>query len=206
MDNDGNELRINNIKEQFDENKIKKLINTYWRNPEQRFSSIKILDKDNNEYPISFMKKDLKRNLTIIDLLYLAAYDIVKDKHVYVTRFPVTNYQSIYPSRVSIMTTTLTEEKTFGDQYLINYPKVIEDYPCDETLFVDTCVLNNVLTSAMGADFDGDTISLRAVFTVEANKEAEDLINSKTMFLDQMGKNTRKLTNEAIQSLFSLTY
>lgn len=206
LDEEGNKVYIPNVKEQFSEDKIKKLLNTYWRNPEKRFETIRIKDKNGKEYPLEFMKEDLHRTFTLIDLLYIAAYDIVSDKHVYVTRYPVTNSQRIYPSRITIMTTTETTEMQFEDKFLKNYPKVISDYPCEETLFVDTTVMNNLTIGAMGADFDGDTISLRAVFTVEANKEAEELIKKKTMFVDQTGRSSRNLGNEGILALFSLTY
>lgn len=49
-----------------------------------------------------------------------------------------------------------------------------------------------------------DTVSVRGVFTKEANDEAEKLINSKTMILDQSGKLTRKIGNEGILAIFSL--
>lgn len=50
-----------------------------------------------------------------------------------------------------------------------------------------------------------DTISLRAVFTVEANLEAERLINSKPMILNQTGESSRLLSNESVQALYTLT-
>jgi hypothetical protein len=53
--------------------------------------------------------------------------------------------------------------------------------------------------------YDGDTVSARGVFTKEANDECERLIKAKTMFLNQSGGLTRKLGNEAVQSIYSLT-
>jgi len=54
-------------------------------------------------------------------------------------------------------------------------------------------------------DYDGDTVSLRAVFTQEANMEADRYIKSKAHVLDQSGSNARTLGNEAIQALFGFT-
>jgi hypothetical protein len=51
----------------------------------------------------------------------------------------------------------------------------------------------------------GDTVSLRGVYTMEANIEADRLIWEKKNLLDQMGRNSRKLGNEAIQAIYSLT-
>ena len=54
-------------------------------------------------------------------------------------------------------------------------------------------------------DYDGDTISVRGVFTQEANIEAEKLIYSKKNLLDNSGKNIRSLGKEAILGLYCLT-
>ncbi|AST99854.1 hypothetical protein PBI_PBS1_32 [Bacillus phage PBS1] len=51
----------------------------------------------------------------------------------------------------------------------------------------------------------GDTVSLRGVFSKEANEEAERLIWEKKNMLDQMGRNSRQIGNEAIQAIYSLT-
>ena len=53
--------------------------------------------------------------------------------------------------------------------------------------------------------YNGDTVSARGVFTKEANDECERLIKAKTMFLNQSGGLTRKLGNEAVLSIYSLT-
>lgn len=96
-------------------------------------------------------------------------------------------------------------EMKIGDKYLKNYPVVYPDYPTEENFFVDSTLMNNSYLKALGGDYDGDTISLRAVFSVEANKEADRLIKSKTMFLDSQGKSTRTITNEAFQAIYSIT-
>lgn len=50
-----------------------------------------------------------------------------------------------------------------------------------------------------------DTVSLRAVFSVEANIEADRLIWSKKNLLNQQGKGLRPLGKEAVISAFCLT-
>lgn len=117
----------------------------------------------------------------------------------------IETYHSINPSRISILSTSETKEQRFDDKYFKDYPLIIPDYPSDEKYFVDTTIINNTMTKGFGADFDGDTISLRAVYTVEANQEAEKLINSKLAFLNQSGSTTRILSNESVQALYTLT-
>ena len=43
-------------------------------------------------------------------MFYIAADDILRDKHVYVTRFPIANFQNIYPSKIKILSTAKTHE------------------------------------------------------------------------------------------------
>ena len=160
----GEKIEIKNVKEQFSDDKIKELINLFIKNTERRFSSIKVKDNDGNEYPVKVMYKDLKRKFTLMDLLYLAAYEICKDKHVYITRYPVESYQNIIPCRIVILTTTDTKEQHFGDKYFKDYPLIIPDYPCEEKYFIDTTIINNTYTKSLGADFDGRTIIINLNF------------------------------------------
>ena len=96
-------------------------------------------------------------------------------------------------------------EMKIGDKYLKNYPVVYPDYPTNENFFVDSTLMNNSYLQALGGDYDGDTISIRGVFSKEANTESEKLIKSKTMFLDSQGKSTRVIKNEAFQAIYSIT-
>ena len=50
-----------------------------------------------------------------------------------------------------------------------------------------------------------DTISLKGVWSVEANKELDEYLNSKANFIDLGAKNIRYSSNEAIQSIYDLT-
>jgi len=204
-DKKGNIIEIKNVREQFTDEKIKKLLELYIKSPESRFNSIKVEDEAGNKHSVGILREDLGRKFTIIDLLYIAAFDICKDKHVYVTRYPIEHYQGIYPSKISILSTHETVFQKINDRYLENYPIVYPDYPSNEEFFIDTTIPNNSYLGALGGDYDGDTVSLRAVYSVEANQEAERLILAKTNLFNQEGKSSRGLGNEAVQALYSLT-
>lgn len=87
----GRRVRIPNVREQFSEKEIKRLMNLYIKTPEARFTPITVKDDNGKEYPINLYKEDLGRNFTLTDLFFIAAKDIVgegdKCKHVYVTRY-----------------------------------------------------------------------------------------------------------------------
>lgn len=67
------------------------------------------------------------------------------------------------------------------------------------------CDVNYNIQDIVYIEIRMDTVSIRALFTKEANIEADKLINAKTNILNQKGDNMRRLGNEAIQSLSTLT-
>ena len=65
--------------------------------------------------------------------------------------------------------------------------------------------MNNTLLNGIGGDYDGDQITLKSVFSQEANLEAERLIMSPTNFISINGSNIRTSEIEAVQTLYSMT-
>ena len=66
-------------------------------------------------------------------------------------------------------------------------------------------VMSNVILKGMGGDYDGDQVSVKGVWTEEANEELLKFIESPANYIDLGGSNIRVSTNEAVQSLFCLT-
>ena len=54
-------------------------------------------------------------------------------------------------------------------------------------------------------DFDGDQVTVKMPFSVEANQELEKHLNSNGQFIALNGENGRVATNEAIQAMYNLT-
>ena len=53
--------------------------------------------------------------------------------------------------------------------------------------------------------YDGDQITVKGLFTQEANEEARQIMKSKSHILNASGNNMRVSSNEAIQTLYMLT-
>ena len=149
-DEKGNEISIPDVKEQFSENNIKKLMSLYIKSVENRFKAITVKDKNGKEYPVNLYKKDLNRSFTITDLLFIAATDITRDKHVYITRYPVESNMNIFPSRINVMSTVETKPQKLEDRYLPNYPIIYPNYPCNESMFQDSVSMHNSVLQALG--------------------------------------------------------
>ena len=97
--------------------------------------------------------KNINRNMTWLDLIFIMMTEIVKDKHLLITRYPIEQYQNIIPTKISIITTKETETVVLNDgTTLTNYPKIDKDA---ELYQVDTLWMSNSYLNSLGADFDG---------------------------------------------------
>lgn len=87
------------------------------------------------------------------------------------------------------------------------YPKIREsDIGVDTSnRFVDTFQMSNNYLAGMGADFDGDTITTKGVYTEEANEEIENFTNSIGNFISFGGQPSKTPGTDVIQSLYALT-
>ena len=89
-----------------------------------------------------------KRRFTITDLFYLAAVDITADKHVYITRYPMTGFLGIYPSRIRVTSTTQTKKVEYNGKIYDHYPVVGK--PTDIPQFIEILRVPNVTLKIMG--------------------------------------------------------
>jgi DNA-directed RNA polymerase beta' subunit len=202
----GNMKRVylKNPMEDYSLDAIKKYLNMFIKSPEDRFHRLYV-NTDEGKLPLTLYYEDLGREFTLTDLLYIVGYNIAQKMHVYVTRYPIEHYQNIYATRIFLLSTYKTKMQKIGNRWFEDYPDIYLDYPISENPFIDTMLLNNSYLAALGGDYDGDMVSIRGVYSQEANEEAEGIIFSKKNVLDANGKNIRKLGKESILTLYALT-
>jgi len=199
--------------ENLSDTQVERLISLFIKSHEDRWNEIILLDKKGKKTKLSLYKNTLKRNITICDLLFIACYKTIKDKYVYNTRYPITSYQSTNPvkpvlitteNKITINFTSKPEEKgREGKQSVLG---IIKNYPdINSKHWRDSAILDNTMTKIMGADFDGDQISIIGLFTKEANDEAKKLQKSIKSLVKPNGSPAREISNEAILSLYMLT-
>ena len=147
------------------------------------------------------------RKMTWCDVFYMAAVEATRDKCVLITRFPMDSYWNEFPSKVRVSSMKETEPILIGSTYYPWYPKIREKDINSNTsnLFIDTLQFTNLNLKSIGGDYDGDQVGVKGVWSVEANEECMKIINSKSYYLDLNCVNIKVSTNEAVQSLFSLT-
>ena len=87
------------------------------------------------------------------------------------------------------------------------YPKIREEDIGKNTgdKFIDSIMISNLYLPGIGGDYDGDTVTVKGVYTIEANDELEKQMYSKANFIDIGGNTIRSSSKDAIQSLYNLT-
>ena len=148
-----------------------------------------------------------QRTLTWADLFYMAAVEMAEDKCVVITRFPMDSYFNQFPQMVRVITTNKRSPLVINDKYYPNYPVITEDMIGKNTssLFVDTISISNPTIGCAGGDYDGDTVTCKPVYSIEANKELMKFMHSKGCYHALDGSAAKGVSKEGIICLYSLT-
>lgn len=129
----------------------------------------------------------LVRPLTFTEVLYTAIYKVANNYPMFVTRYPITGYGSVYPSmtylRSTIQGLKLDEYNTFMEKIgtALEFPKL-------GTGFYNSTSVNPKHVSRLGLDFDGDMLSNNIVYSQEAVTEVKKLLGSRKFYIGQDGK------------------
>lgn len=155
-----------------------------------------------------FIKPDW-RPLNWCQLFYMCAYDTVRDKVIYITRYPIEDHNNIYPSLMSIIPCTNTRRTKMLDFIYPKFPILpkIEDVKENELdhFFIDTLNLHPAYLKSLNADFDGDMVSVISVFTEEANASAKKFIKSITNMGSINGSTMRIVSDITAQTVYNIT-
>jgi DNA-directed RNA polymerase beta' subunit len=161
---------IGNMNSKYNHDKITKYIKRFIKSPSERFEVIKAETVDGKEFPLQFSYvvlddsgaevEQVTRPLTWTDLFFQCAVDIVKDKHVYITRYPLEDYMCVFPSKVRVISTFKTQKVRITNnlEQLYNYyPFINLDAPQNavSSMFIDSLQLFNAMLKSIGGDYDG---------------------------------------------------
>ena len=211
-------IQLKNPEAFYNDTFIKKAIDNYVRDPSSRYDFIPVPTTDNRQHYIVFRGKNISginadssalvnRPMTWTDLLFLAASEVTKDKHVMVTRYPILDNFGIFISRIRVSSTLTTMPMDVNGTIYKWYPYIDLNLTKSEVAnnFIDTTRFCNSYLAGMDGDYDGDQITGKIIWTLEANEECEKLMNSKSFFLGPNGKNTRECQLECDQTMYVLT-
>ena len=217
------QITLDNPQIAFSDDRFDKELNEYIHGYSNRIKAIEVPNVDGittylrfkgysvseEEYMHGKRESDtiIDRDLTWLDVLYISAVAATEDKTALITRYPIDSYFNQLYTKIRVSSTIETEPMVINGKFYKWYPKIRQTDIGKDTSnkFIDTCQIANPYCGAMGADFDGDTVTVKMAYTVEANKELQDYMNSKAQFINLSGINGRKAEKEAIQAIYNLT-
>ena len=149
----------------------------------------------------------IERDMCWMDVLYMAACEAVKDKVAIITRYPMDSYFNQLYTHIHVASLIDTEPVVINGELYKWYPKFDQkDIGTDTSnKFIDTLSMANPYCDLMGADYDGDQVTLKMAYSVESNEELNKYIDSKAQFITVSGDNGRVASKEAIQAMYNLT-
>ena len=172
-----------------------------------KFSGIPFSDNAKNTYSSEIVN----RYMTWTDIFYIAAVECSDDKYAWVTRYPLTSYLGTFPTKIFVLSTV----KTMPIRMNINGEvKEYKYYPVIDltksTLevsrsFNETVNMANSILDSIGGDYDGDTISAKGIYSIEANQEINRILYEPTHYIANSGNLVAKMTNEGTLTLYSMT-
>lgn len=161
---------------EFSDDRLKKEIDRFIRGFSNRFIPIKVPNEEGKEIYMKFKGRLispedinepgnsplLDRRLTWCDLLYMAAVESAKDKHVLITRYPLEDYFGQFPTKVVVSSTKETEPMFINNTTYSHYPRIREEDISSNTSnkFVDTLQISNLYLPAIGGDYRQPRCSL----------------------------------------------
>ncbi|MNK63134.1 hypothetical protein D3C87_823410 [compost metagenome] len=148
--------------------------------------------RDINEIPPGFDQK-WARPITYAELIYLSGLNMWYKLRGFVTRYPVENYNSSIPVSIYVKTTVTGELRyplNADFQRDTEGPTALE-YPMLEVGKVaqwhDSTSVSPSILAPLGADFDGDTVSVNIVYGKESIEEMDNFFRSRIAYMNATG-------------------
>ena len=214
-------VRLKNV-DKFSDEFLTKAVDSFIHSYSDRFKNIELEIEGRNDTVKMFIfgqytdekaisrlldSTIINRPLTWTDLLYRAAVDVCKDRHMIFTRYPLEDYFGRFQCKITVISTIKTAPALISGKIYKNYPIIPQNISKIEssTLFRDSLSISNLYLQGLGGDYDGDQLSARGIWFDESNKEAHDSIYQVNNLLSITGDLVRSTEKEAIQTFYNLS-
>jgi hypothetical protein len=187
-------------------------------NLDTRHEAIKITDKyyigllyrdkthfkfiqDIDEVPTQ-LSKDNVSPITYAELLFIS----VGQKHckipALITRYPVINYGGIYPTYLNLRTTIPSSDLIeYDDSW--NDGDLFYNFPNRGEVFFNTMALHPAHLKRLGADHDGDALSVQALLSNDAQEEIKQKLNTKAFYVSDENNFFFSASNPVVDIAFT---
>ena len=217
------QIELDNPQVNFSDDRFDKELNEFIHGYSNRFKPVMIPNKENKNIYLRFKGYSISeeeynkgatennnmidRDITWLDIFYIAAVAATEDKMAMISRYPIDSHFNQLYTKMHISSTIQTEPMVINGKFYKWYPKIRQEDIGNDTSnkFIDTCQISNPYCGMMIADYDGDQVTVKMPFSVEANQELEKHLNSTGQFIALNGQNGRLAEKEAIQAMYNLT-
>ena len=121
--------------------------------------------------------------ITLGEILYMSIAHLTGKYPGLVTRYPINGYGGIYPAWIKIATTTESEKLVELNDEWEPSEKVFHSFPVRDKDFLNGIAVHQSHMGLLGADMDGDMISLVGLLTDDAIDEVKKTLNSKNYYM-----------------------
>ena len=128
--------------------------------------------------------------ITMAEFLYLSVGRLSNKIPAFATRYPIQGYGGIYPAFMKLFSTAKYDQVVELDEQWQPIEGGLASFPIQGSVFINGLIIHQSHMALLGADMDGDTMSLQAVLSDEAIEEIVKLFKSKSYYLD----NERKIS------------
>ena len=226
IDSKGNlqQVELENPMIEFSDDRFDKEINEFIHGYANRFKRVEVPNKEGKKIYMKFKGYSITRDeykngvrennnatidryITWVDLFYMACCESAKDKVSIIARYPIDSYFNQLYTKIHIYSTVNTEPMVINGEFYQWYPKIRNEDIGSNTSnkFIDTASVSNPYCVLMGMDYDGDTISVKVLYSTEANEELEKYRNTNAQYITLAGRNGRTADKESIQAIYNLT-
>jgi hypothetical protein len=162
-------VKIKDPESYFSDKFIKKMIDTFIKDPESRFTKIEVpIEGSSHKLYLTFSGKRMdssttselsgiiNRPMTWTDLLYMACEAMTKDKHALITRYPLNDEFGVFASRIRVTSTAKTVPMMVNGYLYKWYPYVDLNLPMNEVpgQFIDACQFSNSYLPGIEGDYE----------------------------------------------------
>lgn len=225
IDNDNKVIYLHpkDYQTEFSDDRLKKEIDRFVSGFSNRFAPVEVPTEEGKLVRLRFKgynmsaeeynKADttklpiMERDLTWCDVIFRAIFEAVKGKHVLITRYPMDSYFNQFPTKIKISSTVTTEPMVIDQTFYPHYPHIEQKDIGGNTSnkFIDSATLSNLYLDGIGGDYDGDQVTIKGIYSDEANNELEEHLKSPSHYFNLGGKGVRVPIKDAFQSIYNMT-
>ena len=204
---------------QFSDEVLKKELDRFIHGYSDRFRPIDLVCKVNGKQVVYDMvfrgnffdeitdEEKIARPITWCDVIYIACEEAIKDRMILITRYPIDTFYNEFATKIRLSSTIETEKVTINGITYDYYPKIRkEDIGTDTSnKFIDTMNICNGYLGIIDGDYDGDMVTIKGVYTDEANAELKKQLASNIHFINLGGNPVISTSKESIQAIYAMT-